>query len=60
VNKGEKQRFESRRLPDGRLLTWIHHQQSNASGVVMSEWNSDGRLDDRPIGSNELESLLRG
>jgi hypothetical protein len=49
----------SRRLPNGRVLTWIDVWRRAACSTV-EDYNTDGKADGVPIGDDELRRLILG
>ncbi len=50
---------QSRRLPDGRALTWTRVRQTQACSTAL-DYNTDGAIDGMPIGDDELGRLILG
>jgi hypothetical protein len=50
---------QSRRLPDGRVLTWTRVRQAQACSTAL-DYNTDGAIDGVPIDDQELGRLILG
>ncbi len=50
---------QSRRLPDGRVLTWTRVRQTQACSTAL-DYNTDGKVDGGPISDDELGRLILG
>jgi hypothetical protein len=50
---------QSRRLPDGRVLTWDRVRQVQACATAL-DYNTDGKVDGVPISDDELGQLILG
>jgi hypothetical protein len=50
---------QSRRLPDGRLLTWVRVRQAQACSTAL-DYNTDGAIDGVPISDAELQRMILG
>jgi hypothetical protein len=50
---------QSRRLPDGRVLSWTRVRQAQACATAL-DFNTDGMVDGVPIGDDELRRMILG